>query len=338
MPTFREDLHLGHEVPMIGTEDINNGSVTTDKIADNAITSDKIGDGEVQTKDLADGAVTSEKIKDGEVKTSDIADGAVTPEKLSDRIVPEVFIPLLSPLKEKDADLQNQIDSLQISGLALSNHFGDDPNIGISQKALTEAINKIWSKIEDITGESILGFQMAVSPEYYIGEEGCSIHVTANTVETAGVFEEISFYINGQLINHGENVDYMEFDTEINETSVVKCVAKILGVEYEKQAIITHYSSFWLGAGSSYTGVMKNANLRPIANGMRGAYNITVAEGEYIFVIVGESLREGFIRADINGVEIAFGETTVTVDGNRYRVLKSENTYQAGTYNIDING
>ena len=140
MPTFREDLHLGHEVPMIGTEDINNGSVTTDKIADGAITSGKIGDGEVNTQDLADGAVTSEKIKDGEVKTADIADGAITPEKLSDRIVPEVIVPIVKKVDDKykgiTDDLQNQIDSLEISGLALSNNFGDDPYIGISQKKI----------------------------------------------------------------------------------------------------------------------------------------------------------------------------------------------------------
>lgn len=262
-----------------------------------------------------------------------LADHCIKKKHLSDEVSVQ-----FDRLFDKTKDLQNQIESAEIGGFAVSNTFGENSHVGMSQKALTDAINKIWSKIEDITGESILGFQMDITPEYYIGEEGCNIHVTANTVETAGVFEEIAFYINGQLINHGENVDYMEFDTEINETSIVKCVAKILGVEYEKQAIITHYSSFWLGAGSSYTGAMKNANLRPITNGMRGAYNITVAEGEYIFVIVGESLREGFIRADINGVEIAFNETTVTVDGNRYRVLKSENTYQAGTYNIDING
>ena len=226
----------------------------------------------------------------------------------------------------------------EMGGVALLQDFGNSIYFGVSQKVLTEAFNKIWAKIEDITGESLLGFQMAVTPEYYIGEEGSNVHVTVTTVDTAGVFEQLDFYINGQLINHGENVDYMEFDTEITETSVVTCVAKILGVEYQKQAIITHYNSFWLGAGSTYTNVMKNSNLRPIANGMRGAYNIDLIGGQKIIIVLGESLREGFIRADINGVEIAFVETTVAVDGNTYKVLTSENTYQAGTYNIDING
>ena len=262
-----------------------------------------------------------------------LADHCIKKKHLSDEVSVQ-----FDRLFDKTKDLQNQIESAEIGGFAVSNTFGENSHVGMSQKALTDAINKIWSKIEDITGESILGFQMDITPEYYIGEEGCSIHVTANTVETAGVFEEIAFYINGQLINHGENVDYMEFDTEINETSVVKCVAKILGVEYEKQAIITHYSSFWLGAGSSYTGVIKNANLRPIKNGMRGAYNVNVAQGDRIIVIVGESLANGFIRADMNGVEIAFTESAVTVDDVRYRVFVSVNTYQAGTYNVDING
>jgi hypothetical protein len=107
------------------------------------------------------------------------------------------------------------------TGAALSNEFGDNSLIGVSQKALTAALNSIWSKIEDISGESLLGFQMVITPEYYIGEEGCNVHVTATTVETVGVFEHIAFYINGQLVQEGDDVDYMEFDTEINETSVV---------------------------------------------------------------------------------------------------------------------
>ena len=270
------------------------------------------------------------------IKTEHIADKQITPEKLSPRVAQEVVRPLYY-------DLQNQIDAAEIGGIAVSNQFGENNHISISQKALTDAFNKVWAKIEDITGESLLGFQMAVTPEYYIGEEGCNIQVTATTVDTVGVFEELAFYINGIQIwptteEEGKNVSYAEFDTEISETSVVECDAKILGIPYSKQAIITHYSSFWLGAGSTYSDVMKNSNLRPIANGMRGAYNIDLTEGQNIIIVLGESLREGFIRADINGVEIAFNESTVTVDENTYKVLTSENTYQADTYNIDING
>ena len=317
---------------MIGTEDINNGSVTTDKIADGAITSEKIGDGEVNTQDLADGAVTSEKIKDGEVKTADIADGSITPEKLSDRIVPEVIKPLLEPLRDKDKDLQNQIDSLQISGLALSNKFGDDPHIGISQKTLTAAINDIWYKLEEITGETLVGINLTVTPEYYIGEEGCDVNIAAETVTENGTIEYIKVFVNDELVAEGEDEHEFEFDVHISDTSEIKCLAQVLGVVYERKVTITHYSPFWVGAGSNYSSVMTTENLRNIG----GNYNITFTAGQNLIIVVEDILRDRFVRADMNGVEIQFTETTQT-SGKTYKVLTSENTYQAGTYNIDIN-
>ena len=235
-------------------------------------------------------------------------------------------------------DLQNQINSLQISGVALSNKFGNNSYIGISQKTLTDAINRIWNKFEDITGEITQGISLVVSPEYFIGEEGADVHITANTVGISGIFEHIAFYGNGVLITEADNVEYLEHDLHIDETTVIMCKATILGIEYTHQSIITHYNSFWLGAGSSYLDIMNTQHIIPITNGMRGAYNIDVAQGDRIIIVVGESLAGGFLRADLNSVEINFTESTVTVAGKNYKVFTSEDAYSAGTYNIDING
>lgn len=242
-----------------------------------------------------------------------------------------------SKLENKAAELQNQIDSLEIAGVAVSNEFGSNSHIGVSQKTLTEAFNKLWQKIEDMTGEQIQGIQMVVTPEYFISEDGCTVHITANTVETNGVFEHIAFYINGELIAEADNTDLFEYETSISETSVIKCVAKIMGIEYMQQKVVTHYNSFWLGAGSVYTDIMDVDHVIPITNGMRGAYDVEVADGQRIIIIVGDALKDGFLRADLNSVEIPFTETSVTVDGKGYRVYMSE-PWNAGSYNIDING
>lgn len=245
---------------------------------------------------------------------------------------------IVNLIREKEKALYDAMVGLKTGGTLLQQVFGNSPIYGISQKAITDAINKLWQKIEDITGESLQGISLTVTPGYYIGEEGADIHISANTVETNGIFEHIAFYINGTLIAQADNVESFEADTEITETSVVKCVAKILGVEYERQEVVTHYNSFWLGAGTSYSDVMTVSNLRPITNGMRGAYDIEAAEDDHIIIVVGESLAQGFIRADLNGFEIPFTESTVTIDGKNYKVFTSEDTYIAGTYNIDING
>ena len=200
----------------------------------------------------------------------------------------------------------------------------------------------MWSKFEEITGEVLQGISMTVTPSYFISEDGCDVHISANTVDANGIFEHIAFYINGELLDEADNVSTFECDTTVDDTSVVKCIAKIMGIEYTREKTITHYNSFWLGAGSTYTSIMDVNHVIPIKNGMRGAYDVTVLSGQHIIIVVGESLREGFYRADINGVEIPFNETSVTVNGNKYRVFTSVDTFEAGPdngkYNIDING
>ena len=61
----------------IGTNQITNGAVTADKIANSTIT----------TTNLADGAVSSAKVLDGNLTTADIADGAISSLKLASRAI-----------------------------------------------------------------------------------------------------------------------------------------------------------------------------------------------------------------------------------------------------------
>lgn len=376
MKLFEFDAHIGDWRVLIQDRDIQNGAVQSRHISDGAVTDKKIGDGEVKSRNIAPEAVTTDKIGDREVKNKNIAPGAVTNEKIADEaitgdeiegktvkngklandavqtrnikdrnvtsskieknaILPEHVSP--ATFRELAKDLQNQIDALKIAGVAVSNEFGTDPHIAISQKTMTDAINKIWQKFEDITGEILQGVNMVVTPEYFISEDGTDVHITANTVDTNGIFEHIAFYGNGALIAEASNVDYFEHDLHIDETTVIMCKAKIMGVEYTRQSVITHYNSFWLGAGNVYSDIMDVEHVIPITNGMRGAYDVHVEEGQKIIIIVGESLADGFLRADLNSVEIPFTESTVTVDDKNYKVFVSE-PWVAGDYNIDING
>jgi hypothetical protein len=230
--------------------------------------------------------------------------------------------------------------------------FGNDPHIGVSQKTLTLAFNKIWSILEDITGEVLQGISMVVTPEYYIGEDGCKLTITASSENTAGIFEKLAFFWNSEqepffFAENIPGIDAMEVDVPddkfINDKVIIRCEAQILGMPYVEQKAVTHYDSFFLGAGNDYHDIMVSDEWNPeyaisARHHMRGAHDVEVGDGEHIIIVLGDSLASGFIRADINGVEIAFDETSVVVDEKIYKVLTSENTYQEGTYNIDING
>ena len=239
---------------------------------------------------------------------------------------------------DKVDDLQNQIDSLtDPHGAAISNEFGNDPMIGISQKTLTEAFNKVWAKIDELSGEVSNDLEMTVTPEYYIGEDGCIVHFSADSEGLSGIFEHIKFLADGVVVAEADNVATFEGDITINDTTVIRCEAQVMGVLHVKEKTVNHFSSFYLGAGTQYSDVMDVEHLINIDGGVGGRYEVTCEEGDRIYIVMGEAFRPSFERADMNGFEIPFNESTETVDGKVYVVLESVNTYTAGTYEININ-
>jgi len=68
-------------------QDLQDSTVTTIKIADNSVTSAKIQDGQVKEQDLATDSVTTTKIGDSAVTTAKIAANAITATKINDQAV-----------------------------------------------------------------------------------------------------------------------------------------------------------------------------------------------------------------------------------------------------------
>ena len=334
MPTYREDLHLGHAVPTTDTADIVNGAITEEKMANDS----------VSTRTIQDLAVTEPKLADDAVSTRTIQNKAVTPAKLSDDVVPVVIQPLLDQLDRMHRiilrDLQNQINGFYDHGVAVSNYFGDGTGIGISQNTLTVAINRIYDLLEEALDRTLKEFTWEVTPIYVYGQEPTAVTVTALPVEEGGILEHVELWVDGEIIEDAtaEGVTSYAYTFETNKTVDVTLKAQVLGIPYERSQRVTHYDSFWMGGGSSYSSIYnKTDKVVDVSNGMRTSKNITMESGQYIFIVLGNYLKDAFVRADINGVEIPFlPADTTTLPG--FTIYKSENTYQAGTYNIDING
>lgn len=105
MPTFREDLHLGHEVALWETDDIRDRAITSQKIALKAIITELIADLAVTTEKLADLSVTTPKIAELAVVTSKLAELAVTTEKVAEQAITTEKINDLAVVTEKIAEL-----------------------------------------------------------------------------------------------------------------------------------------------------------------------------------------------------------------------------------------
>ena len=254
---------------------------------------------------------------------------------------------LVIPLEEKINHLQLLVDTFLKSsgGTALTDQFGLDDYLGVSQKTLTIALNDIWEKIKSITGEMSSGISMSVSPSYFIGDSGCTINVSATSCQYGQTFDHIAFYSNNVLLQEASNVKDLTFSAHIDETSEIKCVAKILGVEYVASKTITQYNNFFIFAGNfdSFEQVLEYASNHlefsvPVTEELRENRDITCQDNDKIIILMGKSLEDKFIRADLNGLEIPFEREVISLEGEEYIVLTSTNTYNAGTYNIDING
>jgi len=67
---------------------------------------------------------------------------------------------------------------------------------------------------------------MTVTPTYFIGENGCTLTITATAIgSNNGIFDKISFYQDNELIGEAEEVDYYTTTSRITETTEIRCEA-----------------------------------------------------------------------------------------------------------------
>lgn len=262
-----------------------------------------------------------------------ISDKAVGRSKLSNEVQGEL---------DRIDDLQRQINSIETSGLALSQGLGNDPAIGISQKAITEEILRLHDRINEITGEITMGIDMIVSPDYYVGYEGCDVHILAMSYG-ADRFDYIAFYINNSAEPAIErtSVNTVDETLHIEHSATIKCVARIMGKEFIKEKTVSQISSFWAGAGSKWQDIMDTSHAVSISDSSQYQIPVTVNQGDYLFIILSEEEAWRFNRATFLGGlgDISFSSPqTVVLSGQNYKVFTSLYNYQAGNYTMIIYG
>lgn len=303
---------------------------------------------------LKDKSVKTKHLDDDSVDTRVLKDKAVTPEKRSDNFDNEVIKPYVNAVDTKYSTITNQIDekyediteelysmvaSLQVGGIALSGKFGNRTDIGIHQKALTKALGKLWDEIASITGKTYMDFNLTVQPTFIAKEGVATVTVIADCSEAISDFDSIKFYVNGVLKaeSHDVSVYTQSFNIEEDGVYNIKAVGVIFGKTITKKKQVTKVLPFFMGSGQTYQEVMVHECQKELIGTLEGDYDVTIKNtGEYMFIVIPISHKDEFRRADMNGlglkVEIPM-QATVTPD---YVVYKSLNTYQAGTYNIDI--
>lgn len=122
-----ETKHFANE--SVTTEKVARKSITNDKLADNAVDASQVVDGSIGNSKLSPDSVTTEKIKDSSITNGKVADDTLGIEKFDPELrktiqaatgLPEDLSQMIQDvdksikqLKEKDTDLQSQINDKQ---------------------------------------------------------------------------------------------------------------------------------------------------------------------------------------------------------------------------------
>ena len=119
----------------------------------------------------------------------------------------------------------------------------------------------------------------------------------------------------------------------LHDTSIVKTVVQIMGVEYTDIKVVTKLFPFFIGSGLVWQDAETVENAQVYRGHLNGSYDMTVNnDGDKIYVIIPKRLAYQMIRIDMNGFEVP----VTTHEDGELLIYESVNQYQAGRYNLDI--
>jgi len=234
-------------------------------------------------------------------------------------------------MDEVEQEMTSFLETSAEGGVALSKHFGNSNLIGITQKSLTDAVNQILSKISEMTGDYVTGVGIDIVPE--VIDSSNQVNVNINGASEYINFDSIKVFINEEEIVSEEDVATFTEHIVINETSVVKVVATVLGVPYEKEKTIYVYYPYFIGCGNIYTDIVSQEYSRRYNDSPQGSFNVHCEEGQRVFIVIASEAASQIEQIEMNDFNIPMDVSTV----EGYTVYTSKNTYVEGDYVIDVN-
>jgi hypothetical protein len=276
----------------------------------------RIGDKKVKEKHLDDRAVSTRTIEDGAVTNKKIGDKQVSWQKLND-------------------DLKNIIASREEGGVALSNEFGDSELIGITQKKLSEAHNDLQAQIDAIVSDKATVSLSASTSIFIVGEGAPILTASTNTNAESIIIKQGSDVIatgSGKVISQRVNI------TQETAGNIVYTAEFTFAGGNKRTATATVYfvNKVYVGSGDAYTDVIGDSYAQSARRSPVGTYDVTVAQnGQYVFFVIPATMS--ITKATLSGFDFPLdAPVSETIDGVSYKVYRSSNTNDAGTYQIVV--
>ena len=241
---------------------------------------------------------------------------------------------IINALAKRIDDLENQMQSFLATasgGEAFSTMYGNSNVMGVTQKTLTETINGLYQLIFDTLGIEVGDVQISITPDSFFSNEAAVVNIAATA--DYGLFDFVKVYFDGVKVIEETSVVTFSEDRIIGGTTTIRVEAQVLGKLYTYEKTVTMASDLFVGAGATYQDVYDPQYARPYDGDPTGQYTVEVAEGQRIVIILPTADVSKIEQIEMNDFNIPMDTTTFGI----YTAYTSLNTYQAGTYTIDIN-
>lgn len=236
---------------------------------------------------------------------------------------------------EKEAEIYKAIASIVAGGVALKQSFGDSEEFGISQKVLTESRDNLQAQIDDIVSDKATVSLSASASTYIVGSSTFTLIASTNTNAESIVIKQ-----GNNVIATGSGKTVAQTITVVQETAanIIYTAEFTFAGGNKRTAMTTVYfvDKVYVGSGAVYTDVVGDSYAQSARRSPAGTYNVTVAEnGQYVFFVVPATMS--ITKATLSGFDFPLDTpVSVAVEDVAYKVYRSNNTNDAGTYQIVI--
>lgn len=137
---------------------LEDGAVTTAKIANNAVDNTKLADNAVTENDIADGAVTGSKIASGAVDNTKLAGNAVTSAKILDNSIQNIDI------NDAAGIAGSKLANYSITNLQLGNNCVTENKIADNAVTYSDMAIKIKAGMTAVANGGAIAHGLGVTP------------------------------------------------------------------------------------------------------------------------------------------------------------------------------
>lgn len=224
---------------------------------------------------------------------------------------------------------------------------GNDPNVVMSQEAVTEQINRLEQLINRYHPADF-NHTFTVNPRFVYSGRHTFVQVNVSTENNQPV-DNIRIVIskNGtaHIVQSYNNTNSCVYNFQTDEACTVTATITKNGISVSKSIDITEVQAvdnlqFYLGLGQAYNDVINNvsnAHFIGSNNSIVGNYSVApYGENEYnyLYLIVPQEAEYNRV---VMTYAVEFEElSNITLQGNTYKVYRSAEEFENTNYNIVI--